>query len=80
MNRIEIAALLMAELAKDVYFGTVSEPYNPWPGYATESLRGADELLKQADVKKCFHCGHGAEHHKHADACRYEDCQCKCFE
>jgi hypothetical protein len=28
----------------------------------------------------CFACGHGVEHHKHADACRFEACQCRCYE
>jgi hypothetical protein len=28
----------------------------------------------------CFRCGHGASHHQHADACRYENCQCPCYD
>jgi hypothetical protein len=47
MNRIEIAAILMTELSRDAYFGTVGTPYNPWPWIATEALKGADELLHQ---------------------------------
>lgn len=28
----------------------------------------------------CFHCGHGKEYHQHADACRFENCQCERYE
>jgi hypothetical protein len=24
----------------------------------------------------CWNCGHGTEHHKHGDACRFEVCTC----
>jgi hypothetical protein len=32
------------------------------------------------DEDTCFNCEHGKEHHQHADACRFETCQCKCYE
>ena len=28
----------------------------------------------------CSVCEHGAEHHDGADACRFEDCTCRCLE
>lgn len=27
----------------------------------------------------CHNCEHGGEYHKHADACRFETCQCERF-
>ena len=45
-----------------------------------------DHAIEQAHIHEvvnedvCFNCEHGKEHHQHADACRYETCQCKCWE
>jgi len=57
--------------------------------YSTQATEFASELHSASgasivrvdtwmhcDSDACTVCGHGLEHHKQADACRFEDCRC----
>ena len=48
-----------------------SSEFTPEQEAIIQNLKSQDE---------CHNCGHGGEHHKHADACRFETCQCKRYE
>lgn len=41
---------------------------------------GAGEPPEEGEDGVCFGCGHGEEHHKHGDACRFEDCACPAYD
>lgn len=41
-------------------------------------LRGV-LVMCEPNEEICEACGHGAEYHQHADACRFEDCTCPCL-
>lgn len=39
-----------------------------------------DAAIEEKNLDICFRCQHGIEHHDDGDRCRFETCQCKCFE